>query len=262
MSDKFLKIIAGGFTVGLIGLLKVCTKNIDSIGHSVARNSTEMVEHGAPRAIRIAGREYAQDDESNTYSEDVSTSAYSAPSDVRDETTYKNYLRRLGRVSFELGEMESTNAQVSLDVEDYYEKILAYQFSKNGSDIHLVAKEFGVLCADTTDKELQAGAQYQLRLIRVTQFLYNQSDKTLDPIIEERLKEWKENISSIKELESINKLKYENKKELNEAKKELNEAKNNINSMETTFINEWCFSSYYPFHKQVVDSIFARNHLK
>ena len=151
--------------------------------------------------------------------------------------------------------MESTNAQVSLDVVDYYKKILAYQFSKNGSDIDLVAKEFGVLCADNTDKELQAGAQYQLRLIRVTQFLNNQSDKTLDPIIEERLKEWKENISSIKEMESISKLNYENKKELNKAK-------NDINTMETTFINEWCFSSYYPFHKQVVDSIFARNKLK
>jgi hypothetical protein len=58
MSDKFLKVISAACVAGLIGLLKVCSKNIDSIGHSFAkssddivRNSTEMVEHGADVSI-------------------------------------------------------------------------------------------------------------------------------------------------------------------------------------------------------------------
>jgi hypothetical protein len=262
MSDKFLKIIAGGFTVGLIGLLKVCTKNIDSIGHSVAkssddmvRNSTEMVEHGAPRALRIAGREYAQDDESNNYSADASASTYSAPSDVRDETTYKNYLRQLGRVSFELDEMESTNAQVSLDVEDYYKKILIYQHTKHQFEDDGIENELRALSADTSDRELIAGFRYQLRLILAQAFINDESNKAIDSTVEMCVKEWKESKSEIRKMESYDKLDEDIKTKLNEFKKTLKPTF-------TKLINEHCFQSYYPFHKKVADSIFARNHLK
>jgi hypothetical protein len=247
ITDQFLKVFYVACIAGLVGLLKVCTKNIDSIGHSVAkssdnvvRNSIEMVE---------------QDDESAEYSTETDGKPYSAPGDVHDEATYKSYLRRLGRVSFELEEMESTNAQVSLDVEDYYKKILIYQYTKHQSEDDGIENEFRALSADTSDTELIAGFRYQLRLIETQAFINDESNKTIDSTVEKYVKEWKENKSRIRKMESYDKLDED-------LKIRLRELTNRLNSDLTMLINEHCFSNYYPFHKKVVDSIFKRNNLK
>ena len=134
-------------------------------------------------------------------------------------------------------------------------KILIYQHSKHQFEGDGITNEFRALSADTSDRELIAGFSYQLRLMMAKAYIDDESDKTIDSIVEECVEGWKKNISRIRKMESSDKLKEEDKAKLKKLK-------NEINSKWTKYINEHCFSSYYPFHKQVADSIFARNKLK